>query len=160
MKYARLTQEQFDELNHEFINFLAAQTITKDEWDKIKLQKPEVAEQELDVFSDLIWEGVLNNSKYLEHFSKEYIFLFKSELHKVYSIVLKSLNKEIDLQTNTGLEWLSNHIFTDEVEIQLGTKTVTDDRNAFLFDIVKQGAILSDGFIYDQIDGFLANQKK
>ncbi len=159
MKYARLTQEQFEELHSEFINFLSVQTITKEEWDKIKVSQPKVAEQELDVFSDLIWEGVLNNSQYLEHFSKEYVFLFKCELHKVYSIVLRSLNNKIDFTTKRGLEWLGDHIFTDEVEIQLGTKTITDDRNAFLFDIVKQGAALSDGFIYNQIDNILKTQK-
>ncbi|MBC7440105.1 MAG: hypothetical protein H7250_09000, partial [Flavobacterium sp.] len=54
MKYTRLTKEQFEELHVEFINFLATQSIDKTEWDKIKTEKPEVAEQELDVFSDLI----------------------------------------------------------------------------------------------------------
>jgi hypothetical protein len=77
MKYTRLTKEQFDELHQEFINFLASQSIDKAEWDSIKANKPEVAEQELDVFSDLIWEGVLVKAQYLEHFSKQHIFLLK-----------------------------------------------------------------------------------
>jgi hypothetical protein len=42
----------------------------------IKAEKPEVAEQELDIFSDLVWEGVLTKAEYLEHFSKNHIFLF------------------------------------------------------------------------------------
>ena len=58
MKYRRLTKEQFEELHPEFINFLATQSVTAEEWADIKKHKPEVAEQELDVFSDLIWEGV------------------------------------------------------------------------------------------------------
>ena len=48
MKYSRLTKEQFEELNQEFSTFLATQTIDKAEWDKIKKESPEVAEQELD----------------------------------------------------------------------------------------------------------------
>ena len=56
MKYIRLTKEQFEELHPEFINFLATQSIDKVEWDQLKTEKPEVAEQELDVFSDLICE--------------------------------------------------------------------------------------------------------
>ena len=67
MKYTRLTKEQFEELNQEFINFLATQSITADEWKDIKEQKPEVAEEELDVFSDLVWEGVLSKVAYLEN---------------------------------------------------------------------------------------------
>ena len=71
MKYSRLTKEQFEELHQEFINFLATQSITADEWTNIKTNKPEVAEQELDVFSDIIWEGVLSKVTYLEHISPQ-----------------------------------------------------------------------------------------
>ena len=73
MKYSRLTKEQFEEMKQEFINFLASQSITADEWEKIKKEQPKAAEQELDVFSDLIWEGVLNKVEYLEHFSANQI---------------------------------------------------------------------------------------
>ena len=59
MKYSRLTKEQFEELHQEFINFLATQSVTADEWANLKVNKPDLAEMELDVFSDLIWEGVL-----------------------------------------------------------------------------------------------------
>ena len=76
MKYSRLTKEQFEELHQEFINFLATQSITVDEWQDIKTNKPYVAEQELDIFSDLVWEGVLNQTKYLEHISPKDIHFF------------------------------------------------------------------------------------
>ena len=59
MQYRRLTKEQLGELQQEFINFLATQSVTAEEWQHIKRERPNVAEQELDVFSDLIWEGVL-----------------------------------------------------------------------------------------------------
>ena len=36
MKYIRLSKEQLDEMHQEFINFLAAQSITADEWEDIK----------------------------------------------------------------------------------------------------------------------------
>jgi hypothetical protein len=36
MKYSRLTKEQFEEMKQEFINFLATQSITADEWEDIK----------------------------------------------------------------------------------------------------------------------------
>jgi Family of unknown function (DUF6495) len=74
MKYKRLTKEQFEALHQEFATFLASQSIDKQEWDEIKAKKTEVAEQELDVFSDLIWDGVLTNAKFLEHFSKKSYF--------------------------------------------------------------------------------------
>ena len=69
MKYARLTKQQFEELHQEFINFLATQSIAANEWETIKKTKPQIVEEELDVFSDLVWEGVLGKVTYLENIS-------------------------------------------------------------------------------------------
>ena len=151
MKYARLTKEQFEELHPEFINFLATQSIDKAEWDNIKANQPEVAEQELDVFSDLIWEGVLTRATHLEYFSKNHVFLFDCKEEQIESIVLKSANPAIDFLTKEGLHWLSDHLFTDSVEMQKGGKKYTEERNLALFNLIQQGAILSDGKLYAQI---------
>lgn len=152
MKYTRLTKEQFDELHPEFINFLATQSIDKAEWDSIKENKPEVAEQELDVFSDLIWEGVLAKAEYLEHFSKNHIFLFKCNEKDVNSIVLKSISPEVDFLTKEGLQWLSDNMFTENVEMKIGKKVFEDERNISIFSLIQQGAFLSDGQLYQQIN--------
>ncbi|GIZ08284.1 DUF6495 family protein [Flavobacterium sp. UMI-01] len=152
MKYARLTKEQFEELTQEFTNFLASQSIDKAEWDSIKENKPEVAEQELDVFSDLIWEGVLTRAEYLEHFSKNHIFLFQSFDTYINSIVLKSLHPEVDFLTKEGLQWLSDNMFTDSIEMKVGKKEFSEDRNSSLFALIQQGAFLSDGQLYKQIN--------
>jgi Family of unknown function (DUF6495) len=155
MKYKRLTKEQFEALHQEFSNFLATQTIDKAEWDSIKENKPEVAEQELDVFSDLIWEGVLKNANYLEHFSKSHIFLFHCQEKLIQSIVLKALDTEVNFMEKEGLQWLSDNMFTDTVEIHLGKKEYEKERNTAIFDLISQGAILSDGQLYLQINGII-----
>ncbi len=155
MKYSRLTKEQFEELHPEFINFLASQSIDKAEWDTIKENKPEVAEQELDVFSDLIWEGVLTKAEYLEHFSKNHIFLFQCFDAYVNSIVLKSLVPEVDFLTKEGLQWLSDNMFTETIEMKIGKKVFTEERNTSIFALIQQGAILSDGQLYQQINSII-----
>jgi Family of unknown function (DUF6495) len=152
MKYARLTKEQFEELHQEFIKFLATQAIDKAEWDKIKIEKPEVAEQELDVFSDLVWEGVLSRAEYLEHFSKNHIFLFQCFDKEIKSIVLKSLVPETNFLTKEGLQWLSDNMFTDTMEMKVGKKLFTDERNFSIFQLIQQGAFLSDGKLFQQIN--------
>lgn len=152
MKYARLTKEQFDELHTEFTNFLASQAIDKAEWDSIKVNKPEIAEQELDIFSDLIWEGVLSRAEFLEHFSKNHIFLFKCFEKHVQSIVLKSLVPETDFLTRGGLQWLSDNMFTETIEMKVGEKVFTEDRNSSIFELIQQGAFLSDGQLFKQIN--------
>src|SRR5690554_92593 len=155
MKYARLTKEQLEELHVEFANFLASQQINKEEWDLLKQNKPEVAEQEIDVFSDLVWEGVLKSAQYIEHFSKNHIFLFQFDDKKIDTVVLKSLRPEVDFLQKEGLEWLSDHILTNDVEIRYGAKEFGADRNGELFEIIQQGGILSQGELYHQIKGLL-----
>lgn len=155
MKYTRLTKEQFEELHQEFTTFLATQSIDKAEWDTIKRDKPEVAEQELDVFSDLIWEGVLTKAKFLEHFSKNHIFLFQCFDTEVKSIVLKSLVPEVDFLTKEGLQWLSDNMFTDTIEMKVGKKVFTEERNYSLFQLIQQGAFLSDGQLFNQINSII-----
>jgi hypothetical protein len=155
MKYTRLTKEQFEELHPEFVNFLATQSIDKAEWDKLKSEKPEVAEQELDVFSDLIWEGVLSRAVFLEHFSKNHIFLFHCFEKHVDSIILKYLFPETDFFTKDGLEWLSDNMFTENIEMKIGKKDFTAERNFSIFELIQQGAFLSDGQLYQQINSII-----
>jgi hypothetical protein len=155
MKYSRLTKEQFEELHTEFINFLSTQAIDKAEWDKIKIEQPEIAEQELDVFSDLIWEGVLSRAEFLEHFSKNHIFLFQCFDTYIKSIVLKTQNTTIDFLTKEGLQWLSDHMFTDSIEMKIGKKEFTEDRNTSLFALIQQGAFLSGGELFTQINSII-----
>lgn len=152
MKYSRLTKEQFEEMHTEFANFLATQAIDKAEWDEIKIEKPAVAEQELDIFSDLVWEGVLSKTEFLEHFSKNHIFLFQCFDTYVKSIVLKSLVPETNFLTKEGLQWLSDNLFTETIEMKIGKKEFTEDRNQSLFGLIQQGAFLSDGQLFKQIN--------
>ena len=158
MKYSRLTKEQFEELHQEFINFLATQAIDKAEWDTIKIEKPQVAEQELDVFSDLVWEGVLGRTEYLEHFSKNHIFLFQCFDTYVKSIVLKSLVPETNFLTKEGLQWLSDNMFTENIEMKTGKKVFTEERNSSIFQLIQQGSILSDGQLFKQIISIIESE--
>ena len=155
MKYTRLTKEQFEELHTEFTNFLASQQIDKEEWERIKAEKPNVMEEELDVFSDLIWEGALKKAKYMEHYSATHIFLFRFDEEKIDTIVVKGLNSGVDFMTVEGLRWLSDSVFTDEVEIKYGGRPFVSDRNSEVFEIIRQGAILSDGELYEQFKEML-----
>ena len=152
MKYKRLTKEQFEELHQEFATFLATQSIDKKEWDTIKINTPDVAEQQLDVFSDLIWDNVLTNAQYLEHFSKNHIFLFHCQEKLIESMVIKSLVTDVDFMGKEGMVWLSDNLFTETVEMHLGKKEYDGDRNAAIFNLITEGAILSDGQLYVQIN--------
>ncbi|EAP86357.1 DUF6495 family protein [Croceibacter atlanticus] len=156
MKYSRLTKEQFEEMHEEFINFLATQSITGEEWETIKKDKPEVAEAELDVFSDLVWEGVLNKVEYLEHYSKQQIFLFKIDQVQISLIGVKVNNNVIDITTPEGYQWLQENLKTDAVDIYTSNKVLKEDRNKDIFALIQQGSNITKGELYNYFNELLA----
>ncbi len=147
MKYSRLTKEQFEELHQEFINFLATQSITADEWTNLKTNKPELAEIELDVFSDLIWEGALNKAKYLEHISPQSMHLFALNEKNMHLIGVKLKNKE-DLTTKDGFNWLRENLMSDDVEFVQANKDYSKDPHLDKFKLIEQGSVITKGDLY------------
>ncbi len=152
IKYSRLTKEQFEELHQEFINFLATQSITGEEWKQIKKDKPEAAEEELDIFSDLIWEGVLSKANYLENISSQQLFLFKIEENAMKLIVVKTTNEAIDITTTEGYQWLQENFAEDEVEFFTSTKEFSEDKNGDVFSLIQQGANITKGALFAFFD--------
>lgn len=152
MKYARLSKEQFEELHQEFINFLATQSITADEWKNIKANKPEVAEQELDVFSDLVWEGVLVKTEYLENISPQHIYLFHLAEAQIELIGLKVTNTTIDLTTREGFSWLRENLMDDTVELFQAKKEYSEDKQLDKFALIQQGSVITKGDLFKYFD--------
>lgn len=155
MKYARLTKEQFEELHKEFINFLATQSITAQEWAELKSTKPEVVEQELDIFSDLVWEGVLNNVKFLEHISPQQLMLFRISQTHIDLIAIKIENPGVDITNEYGYKWLQQNIHDDSVVLFTSTKALKDDRNKDVFVLIQQGASITKGELFTYFSDLL-----
>ena len=148
MKFTRLSKEQFEELHQEFINFLATQSITAEEWKDIKTNKPAVAEQELDVFSDLVWEGVLTKAEYLENISPQHMYLFYLGESEIELIGLKLNSKDVDLTTSEGFGWLRDNLMSDEVEIFNAKKAYSNDKQLDKFALIQQGSVITKGELF------------
>jgi len=151
LKYTRLTKEQFEELHQEFINFLATQTITADEWKTLKEDTPEIAEEELDVFSDLVWEGVLKKVSYLEHISPQEMHLFHLDENEMKVIGIK-LKRDLDLTSDEGFNWLRENLLNDDVEFLQAKKEYSKDKNLDKFKLIQQGASITKGDLFSYLD--------
>lgn len=148
MKYIRLTKEQLEELHHDFARFLASQQITSDEWEIIKREKPHIAEEEIDIFSDLVWEKSLEKVKFLERIDSESVncFYFGENDAQMISVLIS--NKTVDLTTSEGFHWLENNIHSDKVQFYTGKKKLKEDRKLEIFNLIRQGAQVSDGKLF------------
>lgn len=154
MKYRRLTQQQLEELQPEFVNFLATQSITGEEWKNLKEEKPAVAEDEVDVFSDLIWEGVLTKVEYLENVSAQHMHLFHCAQKEMKLISVKVMNPDIDLTTKIGFDWFKKNWQSDFVEYLTASKAYVEE-NLDKFKLIEQGAVITKGDLYQWFESMI-----
>lgn len=148
MKYRQLTKEQFESLHEEFARFLASQSIDKKEWEQLKKEKPNVAEDEMNVFSDVVWDDVLTKVEYLEHFSEKTINLFKCYEEEISRIVIK-VDKDVNLIEKEGYEWLLNNPTDNSIEFLKGEKPYGKERNLELFDLIEKGSNICKGELFE-----------
>ena len=160
MKYIRLTKEQLEELHEEFARFLATQSITADEWEQLKKDKPQVAEEELDVFSDLVWEGVLRNAEYLEKIDAQQLFLFKIEPTEMKLIGIKVDDPSRDITTNEGFQWLLKNFLNDEIDFYEASRAFTEDKEAEIFKLIMMGSNISKGEWYRYFEEVLNSEEE
>ena len=148
MKYRQLTKEQFESLSFEFAQFLATQKIDVDTWKTIKEMQPSLAEEKMNLFSDLVWEDVLNKVTYLDHFSSNVVNLFKTEKEQISRIVIQ-VKKDIDLLTQKGYEWLLKNPKDHTIEFFKGSKTYSNERHSEIFDLIEKGGQVSKGELFE-----------
>ena len=155
MKYRQLTKEQFESLHQEFAQFLATQSIDVKEWSQIKKEKPNVAEEEMNIFSDVVWDDVLTKTNYIEHFSETTANLFKCDKDEIHRIAIK-VNWDINLLEQNGFEWLMKNPMDNSVEIFKGSKKYNKERNSEIFDLIEKGSVISKGEIFDYFNNLIS----
>jgi len=151
MRYRQLTKEQFEELHLEFATFLAAQQIDAKEWNDIKKNKVEVAEEEMNVFSDVVWDKVLQKANYLEHFSENSINLFRCDAEEIHRIVVKISKEGINLLISDDYNWFVDNSQDESIEYFKGQKPYVKERNLEIFDLIEKGSVVSDGKLYEAV---------
>ena len=145
MKYRRLTAEELSGLEKEFINFLIVNGIDAQEWEKIKIHDLGQGEKMIEIFSDMIFEGICLKVKYLEHFDKQGLKLFRcdDDLIRLTGIIS-------DTAFNSVQEMMA-HIAKspDEFRIFHTAKGYVPDKNMEIFRMISSGAVITDGTYYE-----------
>jgi hypothetical protein len=151
MKYRLLTKEQLEELPNEFATFLATQQIDKNEWEQIKIEKPEVAKEELIIFSDLVWEKVLTKTKFIEHVSKHHLNVFKCNSKEIIRIMVKWNDVNKSFLSENDFQWFFKNHLNDVFEYYKASKKYDRDRNIELFKLIEMGGQISDGKLFNSL---------
>jgi len=158
MKYRQLSKEQFEALHKEFAQFLASQQVDVKEWTRIKDSQPEVADEELNLFSDVVWDDALTKTNYLEHFSKTNINLFKCESKLISRIVVQISKPDFDFFNEDDYRWFVDNTNDKSIKFLKGAKKYTKERNLELFDLVEKGSVISDGKLFESLQLLISNK--
>lgn len=152
MKYRQLSKEQFLELHNEFSKFLATQQIDAIEWEQIKKEKPLMAEEELNIFSDVVWEDVLSKTNYLEHISEHHINLFKCDENEISRLYIQLKDTSKSFLNSEDFDWFINNPLNEVFEYFRATKSYNSERNMELFKLIEMGCEISKGDLYNAIN--------
>ncbi|MCF6213637.1 MAG: DUF6495 family protein [Flavobacteriaceae bacterium] len=151
MKYMLLTKEQLETLHQDFAKFLASQQIDSKEWAHIKKNKPEVVSEELELFSDLVWDDVLTKTRYLEHFSTTQIDLFKCGAKSAHRIVVRVAKPNFNFFEKADYQWFLNNPTHKDISYLQALKNYESERNLEIFNFIKKGSVISKGDLYKSI---------
>ena len=155
MKYRRLRHDELHELEPEFIRFLASNTVTADEWEKVKTNQPEQAEKLIELFSDIVFQKTLENIKYLQRRSRTELQTFFCESDKIH---LRGLRIEgqsaIDFTKNQSPQEMIQQLQSSAAELQIyrAEKAYAKSREQELFDMMENGCLISKGEMYQLLD--------
>ena len=96
MRFRRLTTEELTHLEKEFIEFLVSNTVTAEDWVKLKADSPDNAEELIEMFSDVVLSKVYGKIVLLEKREKNNLLLFKFDGEIVQMLGVSTNDETID----------------------------------------------------------------
>lgn len=155
MKYRKLTIEELEDLETEFVRFLAANTVTGDDWVKIKAEDPEKAAGLIEIFSVLVFDKILEGIDYMEvKLPKDYKTFYCGK-KRIYLLGLQIEGEtDFDFTKNEDPAKMMAHIQRSGAKLQLysAEKAYKPNREEELFRMLEGGARISkDGEMYKML---------
>ena len=143
MKYRILSKEELEPLKDDIIKFLSVNTITGEDWVKIKAEKPKEANTLLGMFCDIVWEKSLEKIKYLEHRDEKYLKVFQCGTDKIemvgFSVNAKNAPSLLAEETYTKLGSGALKFSELKAEFYTSEKDYDTDRHQDMFKMMEGG---------------------
>jgi hypothetical protein len=152
MKYRRLTNDELAELETEFIRFLVSNTVTGDDWEKIKKENQERAEGLIEIFSDIVFEKTISKVEYLEMKTPKDLKIFRCTKEEIELMGLKVEGEsDLDFTQDISPEEMMVKLQSSDANLQLysaNKKYKDDDRLKEIFQMMQWGSLISEGKLF------------
>ena len=155
MKYKRLTTDELNALEKEFISFLSSAQITSNDWVKMKKEEQHKAEELIDVFSDVVYDKVLQKIKYAEYRDEKTLNLYCFGDKKIELVGIRlSANSHFNLNSNDLLsQWNKNK--DAGVNIFKSEKVYSKTREEEVFELLQNGCNITDEKYFKLLSGLV-----
>jgi hypothetical protein len=155
MKYKRLTLEELEVLQQDFISFLASAQITGADWEKMKKEENEKANQLIDVFSDVVYDKVLSRISYLEYRDPKTLNIFYFAEDKMYLIGLRvKKTSALDLTApDVTTQWSS--VSNASVNVIRSEKKYEKERQMEVFELLQTGCLITDDRMFKLLNSIV-----
>ncbi len=156
MKYRRLEREELEAVRDEFVQFLAANSVTADDWQQLIASDRDKANGLIDLFSEIFWEKALSRVNYLSSRGALVLRAYRAdEEHLKLIQVAVPEEGHFRFDRNEDVQRLANGretLKTIKAEVITGSKHVGTTRNEELFKLLESGAAPDKDRLYDSLN--------
>lgn len=146
--YRKLSLEELNEMEKEFIDFLVLNGITGDDWVKLKVTNPEKAEGICDAFSDVVFTKILKNIRYIErHAAKQIVTIYCDD--NQMSLLGLDVPDDIDIDLTNPEQFKTLKSNPPKgLRTLKSSKQYSKPRETELWDMLNDGFFVSDQKLY------------
>lgn len=150
-KYRNLTKQELIPLEKEFIEFLVVSGVTADDWQKIKQNDPDHADELISLFSDVVFESIFLKTKYMEIRGKNFLYVYQCLADQLVLMALEAPeNNQIDFSDAVTM----SNIHTQSLngfKIYTSSKKYSGVREIELFIMLESGGIITDDNLFKKL---------
>lgn len=142
MKYRKLNLDELRDLREDFVHFLSANSVTAEDWVKIKKMDPDAAEKLIEVFSDIVWEKVLSRIRYVRFINPQAIRVIHFGENNAELIQLEIKDETFNLSDHENIRGMAEgnlDLRRFDPEMTTGNKKYSADREREIFIHLEQG---------------------
>ncbi|HSY62293.1 MAG TPA: DUF6495 family protein [Cytophaga sp.] len=146
--YRLLTLEELTELEKEFVEYLVLNGITAEDWVKMKAEDKEGAERIIELFSDVVFEGIMRNVIFLEYRAENFVHTFQCLADKLVLVAMESEDDSAINFLDPAFIEASTTNPPDKLIVRTTSKPYSKTRERELFDMIQAGCTISDGGLF------------
>jgi hypothetical protein len=149
-KYRLLTKEELEGLEKEFIEYLVVNGIAAEDWEKMKTETPNSAQRIIDLFSDVVFERILRNVKFLEIHQKQSIRTFSCGADEIEMITMELEDESADFRDP---KFIARSMSNPPADLLIYTteKPYSGSREQEVFKMIDNGCLVSNGKLHETL---------